>query len=127
MPFEHDMGDYAPENNRQIPDTVGLTEKQARLLLYLDSYSQRFGFMPSYDEMADEMGVASKSSVHRLITGLEQRGKIRRIKNHARAIEIATERNITTRRALEVVLSRCKLNKQAANSLRYLLAFERAK
>ncbi|MDA9055884.1 transcriptional repressor LexA, partial [Alphaproteobacteria bacterium] len=43
---------------------------------------------PSFDEMRDALGLASKSGVHRLVSGLEERGYIRRLANRARAIEI---------------------------------------
>ena len=42
---------------------------------------------PSFDEMRVALGLASKS-VHRLLSGLEERGYIRRLANRARAIEI---------------------------------------
>jgi repressor LexA len=38
--------------------------------------------------MRDALGLASKSGVHRLVSGLEERGYIRRLANRARAIEI---------------------------------------
>ena len=43
---------------------------------------------PSFDEMRDALGLASKSGIHRLVSGLEERGYIRRLANRARAIEI---------------------------------------
>jgi len=43
---------------------------------------------PSFDEMRNALGLASKSGVHRLVSGLEERGYIRRLANRARAIEI---------------------------------------
>ena len=38
--------------------------------------------------MRDALGLASKSGIHRLVSGLEERGYIRRLANRARAIEI---------------------------------------
>jgi len=38
--------------------------------------------------MKDALGLASKSGIHRLITGLEERGFIRRLPHRARALEI---------------------------------------
>ena len=38
--------------------------------------------------MKDALGLRSKSGIHRLITGLEERGFIRRLANRARAIEV---------------------------------------
>ena len=49
---------------------------------------QQHDVPPSFDEMRDALGLASKSGVHRLVSGLEERGYIRRLANRARAIEI---------------------------------------
>ena len=49
---------------------------------------QKHDVPPSFDEMRDALGLASKSGVHRLVSGLEERGYIRRLANRARAIEI---------------------------------------
>lgn len=46
------------------------------------------GVAPSYDELMAELGLNSKSGIHRLVTGLEARGAIRRVPGKARAIEI---------------------------------------
>ena len=65
-----------------------LTQKQKDLLLLIDRKIKTFGVPPSYDEMKDALGLASKSGIHRLITALEERGFIRRLPNKARALEV---------------------------------------
>ncbi len=65
-----------------------LTQKQKDLLILLDQRIKAVGVPPSYDEMKDSLGLASKSGIHRLITALEERGFIRRLPNKARAIEV---------------------------------------
>ena len=65
-----------------------LTRKQSELLTYLSDHMQQHDIPPSFDEMRDALGLASKSGVHRLVSGLEERGYIRRLANRARAIEI---------------------------------------
>ncbi len=65
-----------------------LTEKQRDLLLLIDKRIKSDGVPPSYDEMKDHLGLASKSGIHRLITALEERGFIRRLPNKARALEV---------------------------------------
>ena len=65
-----------------------LTRKQSELLTYLSGHMQQHDVPPSFDEMRDALGLASKSGVHRLVSGLEERGYIRRLPNRARAIEI---------------------------------------
>lgn len=65
-----------------------LTQKQKDLLLLIDKRIKSDGVPPSYDEMKDQIGLASKSGIHRLITALEERGFIRRLANKARALEV---------------------------------------
>jgi repressor LexA len=43
---------------------------------------------PSFEEMKDALGLKSKSGIHRLISGLEERGYIQRLPHRARALEI---------------------------------------
>ncbi|PPR41575.1 MAG: LexA repressor [Alphaproteobacteria bacterium MarineAlpha5_Bin12] len=65
-----------------------LTKKQKILFDYLDKYIDGSGISPSFEEMKQALGLKSKSGIHRLITSLEERGYIRRIKHKARAMEI---------------------------------------
>ena len=67
---------------------VMLTKKQKELLDYLTTHAEKNDVPPSFDEMRDALGLASKSGIHRLVSGLEERGYIRRLANRARAIEI---------------------------------------
>jgi len=65
-----------------------LTKKQYELLVLLDQRIKKTGVPPSFDEMKDALGLKSKSGIHRLISGLEERGFIRRLPHRARALEI---------------------------------------
>ncbi len=65
-----------------------LTKKQYELLLYIDEFLSERGISPSFDEMKDALNLKSKSGIHRLITGLEERGFIRRLAHRARALEV---------------------------------------
>lgn len=65
-----------------------LTPKQYDLLLFISQRLKETGIPPSFEEMKQELGLSSKSGVHRLITALVERGFIRRLPNRARAIEI---------------------------------------
>ncbi len=65
-----------------------LTEKQSQLLRLIDARLRKTGISPSFDEMKDALDLKSKSGIHRLISGLVERGFIRRIPNRARAIEV---------------------------------------
>ncbi|MCA3248731.1 MAG: transcriptional repressor LexA [Azospirillum sp.] len=65
-----------------------LTRKQYELLLLINQRLSEAGVPPSFDEMKDALGLKSKSGIHRLITGLEERGFIRRLPHRARALEV---------------------------------------
>ena len=65
-----------------------LTRKQYELLQFIDRHLKSRGVSPSFDEMKDALGLKSKSGIHRLITGLEERGFIRRLPHRARALEV---------------------------------------
>lgn len=65
-----------------------LTSKQNELLRFIHERLRETGVPPSFDEMKDALDLKSKSGIHRLIMGLEERGFIRRLPNRARAIEV---------------------------------------
>ena len=65
-----------------------LTRKQKELLFLIRDHVAGDGVPPSFDEMKVALGLRSKSGIHRLITGLEERGFIRRLPHRARALEI---------------------------------------
>lgn len=65
-----------------------LTRKQYDLLTFIHDRLQETGVSPSFDEMKAALDLKSKSGIHRLITGLEERGYIRRLPHRARALEV---------------------------------------
>ena len=76
------------------PDTaavekVSLTVRQAQLLGFIRSYcDEHDGVSPSYDEMKDFLGLASKGRIHELVQALGERGCIRRLANRPRSIAV---------------------------------------
>jgi repressor LexA len=65
-----------------------LTRKQHELLLFINRRLSDGGVSPSFEEMKDALSLKSKSGIHRLISGLEERGFIRRLAHRARALEV---------------------------------------
>src|ERR1700704_2172738 len=65
-----------------------LTKKQHELLMFINQRLSATGVSPSFDEMKDALNLRSKSGIHRLISGLEERGFIRRLAHRARALEV---------------------------------------
>src|SRR5919107_1778579 len=65
-----------------------LTKKQHELLMFINQRLAATGVAPSFDEMKDALKLRSKSGIHRLISGLEERGFIHRLAHRARALEV---------------------------------------
>lgn len=65
-----------------------LTQKQKDLLLLIHTRLGRDGVAPSFDEMREQLGLKSKSGIHRLISALVERGYLQRLPHRARALEV---------------------------------------
>ncbi len=65
-----------------------LTQRQHQLLKFIQDHLDQYGVPPSFEEMRSALKLKSKSGIHRLITGLEERGYIRRLAYRARALEV---------------------------------------
>lgn len=83
--------------------TAGLTKMQSRALVFIKRYFAENGFSPSYEECMCELGLASRSSVHRILVALEERGAIRRQPGRARGIEIVEPADFHLRRMLDAM------------------------
>ena len=65
-----------------------LTQQQKHMLTVLIDHFNDHDVPPSFEELCKIMDLKSKSGIHRLLSGLEERGYIRRLPNCARAIEV---------------------------------------
>jgi repressor LexA len=65
-----------------------LTQRQLQLLKFIEDYVREHDVSPSFEEMRFALKLRSKSGIHRLIQGLEERGFIRRLAYRARALEV---------------------------------------
>lgn len=65
-----------------------LTEKQYKLLVFINKVLKETGCSPSFDEMKEAVGLKSKSGIHALISALEEREFIRKLPHKARALEV---------------------------------------
>lgn len=73
-----------------------LTPQQHKLLQFIEKSLQEKKVSPSFEEMKEFMGLKSKSSIHRLISGLESKHFIRRLHNQARALELVPRSDISS-------------------------------
>ena len=65
-----------------------LTEKQYKLLMFINKVTKETGCSPSFDEMRTAVGLKSKSGIHALIGALEEREFIKKLPHKARALEV---------------------------------------
>ena len=65
-----------------------LTQQQKKMLTVLIEHFEAHDVPPSFEELCAALDLKSKSGIHRLLSGLEERGYIRRLPNRARAIEV---------------------------------------
>lgn len=70
----------------------GLTKQQSRVLRFIKEYCNKHEYSPSYDEIKEGIGLASKSGIHRIMTALQERGHIHRYKNRKRTVSIIQQR-----------------------------------
>ncbi len=75
-----------PNCGHLIPEMkMGLTPRQRELLAAIKKLQAEKGFPPSYSEMALAIGAKSKSTVSRLMRGLEERGHLARMPHRPRS------------------------------------------
>jgi repressor LexA len=92
-----------------------LTKKQYELLKFINKKLNQVGISPSFDEMKVALNLKSKSGIHRLITGLEERGYIRRLPHRARALEVIKLPRIDEERPLKMSLNSNQNNRDNEN------------
>ena len=92
-----------------------LTKQQDKLFNFLKNYFSKKNIMPNFDEMKDALDLKSKSGIHRLLNGLEERGYIKKLVNRARAIEII-KTNITRNKSHDEIVSLPLLGQIAAGA-----------
>lgn len=66
----------------------GLTQRQKEVLEFISDYIGRFGYPPTFQEIADAFQIASKHGVVRHLVALERKGYITRSDTLARSIRI---------------------------------------
>src|ERR1700741_2732228 len=79
---------FVPKSGRSSRETTVRTRKPNELLLFINKRLNEGGVSPSFDEMKEALRLKSKSGIHRLITGLEERGFLRRLPHRARALQV---------------------------------------
>jgi len=68
-----------------------LTKRQKQMVTFLEQYIGEHGYAPTLSEVGQYFGLSSLATVHKHLRNLEQKGFIRRMHNHSRALEIASQ------------------------------------
>ena len=67
---------------------IPMTPKMLNVLNFINKYSKKNKFNPTFQEMADNLGYKSKNSITVLIDKLVARGELTKIKGYRRNIEL---------------------------------------
>lgn len=67
---------------------AGLTKRQKEVLGFISAYIVENGVAPTLAEIGVAVGLRSKSSVHRIVVGLVERGAVTYMPNRARSIAL---------------------------------------
>jgi len=65
-----------------------LTKRQKEILDHIESFIEKHGYAPSFEEIADAFGYSSLATVHEHLSNLERKGYIRKAYNESRSIEL---------------------------------------
>ncbi len=65
-----------------------LTRRQRQILDFINDFSERSGYAPSYREIGDELGLSSPATIHEHIKALTDKGFLKTDFNRARSIEL---------------------------------------
>ena len=83
---------------------MALTRRQKEVMDYLTGFIKKHGYSPSYEEIANGLGLASLATVHKHVQALEAKQYLRRNYNHSRSLEIS-ERFVTEEKARGPILT----------------------
>ncbi len=71
---------------------MALTRRQKEVYDFISEFVDKHGYSPSFEEIAEGLGLSSLATVHKHITNLEQKGLLRRDYNRSRSIDLLKPR-----------------------------------
>jgi len=72
--------------------TMALTRRQKQVYDFISEFVDKHGYSPSYEEIAEGLGLSSLATVHKHIGNLEQKQLLRRDYNRSRSIDLLKPR-----------------------------------
>ncbi len=70
---------------------MALTKRQKQVLDFISRFRAQNGYSPSYQEIADALGLASLATVHKHISALEAKQYLKRGFNRSRSIDLTAK------------------------------------
>src|SRR5208283_95792 len=74
------------------PKTMALTRRQKEVYDFISEFVDKNGYSPSYEEIAEGLGLSSLATVHKHISNLEEKQLLRRDYNRSRSIDLLKPR-----------------------------------
>ena len=71
---------------------MALTRRQKQVYDFISSFVDRNGYSPSFEEIAEGLGLSSLATVHKHITNLEEKELLKRDYNRSRSIDLLKPR-----------------------------------
>jgi len=71
---------------------MAVTRRQKEVLDFLESFLERNGYSPSFEEIARGLELKSLATVHKHISNLQKKGLLDRERNRSRSIDVTPER-----------------------------------
>ena len=71
---------------------MALTRRQKQVYDFISRFVDKHGYSPSFDEIAEGLGLSSLATVHKHITNLEEKQLLRRDYNRSRSIDLLKPR-----------------------------------
>jgi repressor LexA len=71
---------------------MALTRRQKEVYDFISAFVDRHGYSPSYEEIAEGLGLSSLATVHKHVTNLEDKQLLRRDYNRSRSIDLLKPR-----------------------------------
>ncbi len=68
---------------------MALTKRQKQVLDFIADFVEKNGYSPSYEELAEGLGLASLATVHKHVLALENKSYLTRSYNQSRSLEVA--------------------------------------
>ena len=81
-----------------------LTKRQRQILDFINEFSQKNGYSPSYREIGEHFKLSSTATIHAHVSALQKKGLIKRSHNEARSIELI-DNTVNWAQAIELPLA----------------------